>query len=113
VIGCFLILLAIFLGNFNIGYRFLLNPYFRTIGKLTYEAGLLYPIVIMLYYGRTQAGLYMTTADVICMGTGNIISNLFTGFFLYMIIEYPLKRLIDISISSKISHDAVVLTYLQ
>ena len=51
--ACAGLLLAVFLGNFNIGKIFFLNNYFRVIGKLTFGAALIYPIVIMLFYGRT------------------------------------------------------------
>ena len=45
-LGCALILLAIFLDNFNIGKRALINPIFKMLGKLSFEVALIYPLVI-------------------------------------------------------------------
>ena len=48
--GILLVFLAVVLGHFNIGLTVTSNNYMRGLGKLTYTAALLCPIVIMLAY---------------------------------------------------------------
>jgi hypothetical protein len=98
-LGCVLIILSIFLGHFNIGKIFLTNDIFRALGKLTFEAALLHPIVIMYFYGSTQGGLYLTFVTVIYFGIGNIICNVIAAFGVFMLIEYPCKRLVELYIT--------------
>lgn len=52
VIGCMLIFITIVLGYFNIGKKTLTNPLFRVMGKVSFEAALIFPIIIMIFYGN-------------------------------------------------------------
>lgn len=104
-LGCFLIFYAIIVGHFNIGKISLTNDYFRAIGKLSFESALIHPIIIMMLYGSTQGGLYLTVWSVLYFGIGNVISIAIAGFVIFMVFEYPAKRLIQWTLIPQVSHD--------
>ena len=50
VIGIFLILFVFFTGGFTFGKEFMGRTIFRVLGKLTYEAAMITPLMIQLIY---------------------------------------------------------------
>ena len=92
-IGVMLIFMTIFFGQFNVGMKSLRNSYFRAFGKLTFEAALITPIIIVLLYCGQDYALYLTIPLGIAFGTGNILSVLGASLLIYLCIEHPLRRI--------------------
>ena len=107
-ISCMLIFLAIVTGHFNIGKKALSNPYFTAMGKLTFIAALIFPIIIMYYCGSGENALYLSFLSVFQMGVGNILCELLSAFVIYMVVEYPLKNLLRRTLFPKLSHDNLI-----
>lgn len=92
-ISVMMVFFVIIFGHFNIGKRSLTNGIFRALGKLAYEGTLIYPIVIMFYYGSVQYGVYLTFVGVQYIAVGNMVNVLLAGFVLFMLAEYPMRAL--------------------
>lgn len=107
-----MILVPIFLGNFDIGKLFFMNSVWRAMGKLTFETALIYPLVIVAYVAQSQMGFYLTTANNLMTGFGNIASCLIFGTFVYILVEYPSRKIIQYTVMPMISHDENVRNYL-
>lgn len=99
------IFFVIILGHFNVARRGLQNGIFRALGKLAFQNALIFPIVILYYYGATQSGIYLTFMGVQYLAVGNMASIALAGFVLYLLVEYPFKALLNHAIGKKISHD--------
>jgi hypothetical protein len=93
VIGALLIITSMFLGRFNSGMRSLRNPYFRALGKLSFESALISPIVIICLYCGQDYTMYLTVFRGIAFGMGNILSIVLASLIIFLFIEYPLKRM--------------------
>ncbi|CDW75759.1 UNKNOWN [Stylonychia lemnae] len=94
MIGIILIYSAVVLGHFE-GPRKLLNhDIIRAIGKLTYAIGLLCPIIINLALLGQESAYYLAFWSVIYLCIGNLVVLLICSFLVYLMIEYPCKRLV-------------------
>ena len=59
VTGIFLILFVFFTGGFTFGKEFMGRSMFRVLGKLTYEAAMITPLMIQLIYSQLPNGLFV------------------------------------------------------
>jgi peptidoglycan/LPS O-acetylase OafA/YrhL len=107
-ISVMMILFVMIFGHFNIAKRSLTNGIFRALGKLSFQSALIYPIVIMYYYGSVQYGIYLTFVGVQYIATGNMVCIVLAGFVLYMLVEYPFRALLQNIVLKKLSHDDIL-----
>jgi len=91
VIGCFLVVFALFGGRFPILKRAFSNAYFNALGRLSFCVYLIHPIVIMMLYSGTARGLYLSVESVMAFGLGNILLSFTFAFVIYLLVEHPLK----------------------
>ena len=96
------------LGQFNFGSNLLRNSYFRALGKLSFGTGCIAPIVIMLMYHGQEYSLSIDTLNTLYLALGNIISVIMACIPLYLIVEHPLKCLLELTILPKLSHDSIL-----
>jgi len=59
ILGIYLILFVFFTGGFTFGKAFLSGPLMRAMGKLTFEAALITPLMIQLIYSQLPNGLFV------------------------------------------------------
>ena len=102
------ILYAIFLGHFNSGLRTLKNTYFRSFGKFAFLAAITSPVIVNIIYSGKEEAIYLANPTVMNIGAGNIICICLAAFPLYLIIDYPVNRLVYILLTSKVQHTDVL-----
>lgn len=114
VFGIWLILFVFFTGGFTFGKAFLARTIFRVLGKLAFESALITPLMVQLIYSQLPNGLFVQFNKVLELGIGNVVCVMFASILLYLIFEYPFKRIIDFTLMPYCSHDeALHLRYLR
>jgi hypothetical protein len=108
VIGALFILYAIFMGHFNSGLHTLKNTYFRSFGKFSFLAAIISPIIVNLLYIGSEEAIYLSNPTAMNLGAGNILCICLAVFPMYLIIEYPVTRLVYIFLTSKVEHSPVL-----
>lgn len=98
-------LFLIFCGGFPMTRVFLSRPFFVGLGKLTFVTALITPIMVQLIYSQLPEGLFVYMIGVQELGIGNVICVLIAGLTLYLLFEFPIKRLLQWSVISAISSD--------
>jgi hypothetical protein len=104
-IGVIWVWLCILLDHMHAAKRFLTNSYFRSMGKLSFETTLIYPIIILFFCVSQRNTYYVCFFSTMMFGMGNTLANILFAILLYLSIEYPFKNLIIIFIRPKITHD--------
>jgi hypothetical protein len=107
-VGAMYLMISMFLGHFNCGLRSLCNPYFRMLGRATFLGALISPVVICLLYLGSERALFLTFPTIITIGTGNIVAIFIFAVILFVIVEFPLNKLIETLITSKLSHEHIL-----
>ena len=107
VVGTWMILFVFFTGGFTFGKAFMGRAIFRVLGKLAFEAALITPLMIQLIYSQLQDGLFIQFNKVLELGFGNIICVMTASLLLYLMYEFPFKRIIDFTLLPYVSHDEV------
>jgi len=108
VFGALFILYAIFMGHFNSGLRSLKNTYFRAFGKFCFLAGITSPVIVNILYCGSEEEIYLTNPNAMNLGAGNIICVCLAVFPLYLVIEYPITRLVHVLLTSRILHTDIL-----
>ena len=105
VLGTWMILFVFFTGGFTFGKAFMSRAIFRVLGKLSFEAALITPLMIQLIYSQLANGLFIQFNKVLELGFGNIICVMTASIILYIMFEFPFKRIIDFTLLPHVSHD--------
>ena len=105
--GNFLQIFVFLLSGFSSGKAFLSRPLFLVMGKLCYITGLITPIMVQLIYSTLPDGLFVSFNKVLELGFGNIVCVMIAAFLLYLLFEFPFKRLIEHTLLPWVSHDDV------
>jgi hypothetical protein len=100
-----LAIFLIFCGGFPIARAFLSRPFFIGLGKLTFVTALITPIMVQLIYSQLPEGLFIYFFGVQQLGIGNVICVMMAGLALYLLFEFPFRRLLQWSVLPKISSD--------
>jgi hypothetical protein len=108
VIGSLFILYAIFMGHFNSGLRTLKNTYFRSFGKFSFLGAIISPVIVNLLYCGSEEAIYLSNPTAMNLGAGNIICICLAVFPMYLIIEFPITRLVHVLLTSRILHTDVL-----
>ena len=108
VMGMFMILFTFWMGGFTFGKAFMSLSIFRVLGKLSFESALITPLMIQLIYSQQAQGLFIQFNKVIELGLGNVVAVMVASIFLYLLFEFPFKRLIQFSLLPYCSHDEVM-----
>lgn len=95
-------------GHFNIIKRSLINGVFRTLGKLAFQSALIFPIVIMYFYGSVQYGLFLTFMGVQYIAVGNMVCICLAGFAGFLLFEYPMKAMSVPVLLKLLSHNELL-----
>ena len=98
VLGVWLILFTFFTGGFTLGKAFMGRTIFRVLGKLTIESALITPMMVQLIYSQLPNGLFVQFNKVLELGLGNVVCVMVASFGLYLLFEYPFRRLIEFSL---------------
>ena len=104
MLGAVFILYAIFMGHFNSGLRSLKNTYFRAFGKFCFLAAITSPVIINLLYCGAEEEIYLSNPTATNLGAGNIICICLAVFPMYLIIDFPINRLVHVLLTSRILH---------
>lgn len=107
-VGIHIILFVFFTGGFTFGKVFLGRPIFRVLGKLSFESALITPMMVQLIYSQLPNGLFVQFNKVLELGLGNVVCVMVAGTFLYILFEFPFKRIIDFTLLPYFSHDEVL-----
>merc|ERR1712062_633334 len=87
---------------------------FRVLGKLAFESALITPLMVQLIYSQLPNGLFVQFNKVLELGLGNVVCVMVAAIMLYLMFEYPFKRLIEFTLLPFFSHDETLyLTYLR
>ena len=105
--GNFMQILVFFLSTFTFGKTFLSRPIFLVTGKLCYITGLITPIMVQLIYSTLPDGLFVSFNKVLELGIGNVVCVIIAAFLLYLIFEFPFRRLIEHTLLPYVSHDEI------
>ena len=84
-----LLFMSMCIGHFNSAAVTLRNSYFRALGKLSFEANLLAPILIMLLYSGQEYAIYLTIIGGTMFGLGHVLVIVIVSLLMYFLIEYP------------------------
>lgn len=103
-LGSMAVLFNGFMGHFNSLERTFLNDYTRGIARTSFTIGLVTPIVICLFNLTQENAIYLTGPGSQVFAIGNLVSNLLTGFFVFVFVEYQLHSLMNVLFSRHISH---------
>ena len=106
-VGNFLQILVFYLSGFTFGKAFLSRPLFLVTGKLCYITGLITPIMVQLIYSTLPNGLFVSFDKVLELGIGNVVCVMIAAFLLYLLFEFPFRRLIEHTLLPYVSHDDV------
>lgn len=90
---------------------FLSKPFFIASGKLCFVTALISPIMIQFIYSQLPEGLFLAMVGVNALGIGNIIFILFVGMIMYLLFEFPMRRMLEWSVLPKLSSDKEKHTY--
>jgi hypothetical protein len=104
-LGWMLLGFYIIFGHSNLGIMMLGNPVFNALGKLVYPAYLISPIVMMIVYANTDHGVFMSQLGNMTLGMGHMFIAFIAGFFIYILIQWPITRLMQIFMYPLVSHD--------
>ena len=102
-----LILFSIFTGANEIFKVFLSRPLFLVMGKLSFEACLITPLMVQIIYSTQAEGVFVSFNKVLELGIGNVFCVLIGAFFIYIVFEFPIKRLVQMTCNKKLNHDEV------
>lgn len=70
--------------------------------------------MVQLIYSQLPNGLFVQFNKVLELGIGNVVCVMFASILLYLIFEYPFKRIIDFTLMPYCSHDETLhLRYLR
>ena len=97
-----------FIGHFNSGLRTCKNTYFRSLAKLTFLCAIISPVIVNLIYCGREDAIYLSNPTALNLGAGNIICVCLASFPLYLLVEYPMKRLIEVLITDKLGHHDIL-----
>jgi len=103
-----MMIFVFFMDSYTMGREFLSRPFFQVCGKLCFITALITPLMIQLIYSTLPGGLYVSFNRVFQLGFGNVIAVMVTGLLLYIIVEFPLRRLLEWSILHRLSSDKAV-----
>ena len=106
-LGNFLQLFVFFLSGFSSAKIFFSRPLFLVMGKLCYITGLITPIMVQLIYSTQPEGVFVSFNKVLELGLGNVVCVMAAAFLLYLMFEFPFKRLIEHHLLPLVSHDDV------
>lgn len=105
-IGWMIIAFYIFFGWSKMGRNFLGNTMFNTLGKIVFLAYLISPIIMMMVYSNQERGVFMTLVGNTYLGIGHLLVTFILGFFIYLLVEWQLKRFFEVFvINPYLSHD--------
>ena len=103
-----LIAFYLIFGHSLTGKLALSNPIFNAAGKLVYSAYLISPIIMMIVYANTDHGIFMTLVGNMTLGMGHMFIAFIFGFLIYLMIQWPIIRTLQIFLYPLISHDYLV-----
>ena len=84
------------------------NDLTRALGKITYAAGLLCPILVNLSILCQDDAIYLKFFGVIYLGIGNNTVVVIVCGLMYLLFEYPFKYLTIVTIKKYLSHDELL-----
>ena len=93
VTGLYLIIFTFFTGGCTIGKALLSRPVFLILGKLCFITALITPMTIQMVYAIINRGLFISFNRVLELGIGNALATIAIALLIYILFEYPLKRL--------------------
>lgn len=103
--------MMVIMGGMLFARALLARPLCLAVGKLCFITSLITPIMVQLVYNALPDGLFLSTYSVDELAIGNIFGILIVAVILYLIFEFPLKRLTQWFLLPKISHDQPVHSY--
>ena len=106
-IGIHMILFVFWTGGFTFGKAFISRALFRVLGKLSFESALITPLMVQLIYSTLENGIFVQFNKVLELGLGNVVCVMIAAFFLYLLFEYPFRRVIELTVLKYVSHDEV------
>lgn len=98
-------------GDFPTLRTMLSRPFCIAAGKLCFVTCLITPLMIQLMYSQQPEGLFLATVGVNELAIGNIFLILFVGMVLYLLFEYPFRRLLQWSVLPSLSWDKIKHAY--
>lgn len=104
VAGALIILFLSFMGHYKTLVSTFMNEYVRAFGRLSYTMGLITPIVIIMFYCSQETAIFLYGPTSTMFAIGHMVSNMLTGLFMFLVIEYPLAQLVNFVIVKRISH---------
>jgi hypothetical protein len=107
-LGWLLLAFYIIFGHSVLGRKLLGNLAFNAMGKLIYPAYLISPIIMMIVYGNTDHGIFMSMLGNMTLGMGHMFVAFIVGFFVYALIQWPITRTLQIFLFPMVSHEYLV-----
>jgi len=104
-LGWLLVVFYVILGHTSLGRMILANPGFNAAGKLIYPAYLISPIVMMIVYSSTDHGIMMSMSVNITLGMGHMVLAFGVGFFIYLLLQWPMTCSIRIFLHPIFAHE--------
>ena len=106
--GGMLIAFSIFFGSFNLGKEVLLRPFFMMGGSLCLVSALITPLMLSLNFNSAPDGYFVTFYVVIAIGLANVFVITFISLLLYMLLQYPIEKVLGGFVKRYLSQDKVL-----
>ena len=84
-----------------------MRPIFIAFGKLSFESALITPIMVQLIYSTMPDGVFISFNKVIELGIGNVCCVLLAAMFIYLAFEFPIRRIVEMSLYKHVTHDEI------
>lgn len=110
-LGWMLVAFYIFFGHTKVGMVLLASSPINGCGRLVYPAYLISPIVMMVVYCNTDHGIMMTLIGNVTLGMGHLMISFIIGAMMYIMIMFPIKRAIQLTLHPFVSHEDMIKVY--
>lgn len=102
-----IVLFSLFIGRFGCIKEFFSNRIMRAVGRMLIITCVVQILIIDLIFYSNFApdGIYLTPSTCLIYGIGFIFISLAFGMFIYLFIEFPIQRLIRLTLYPYITHD--------
>jgi peptidoglycan/LPS O-acetylase OafA/YrhL len=107
-LGWICIAFYIILGHTKVGKVLLASAAFNGCGRLVYPAYLISPIIMMVVYCNTDHGVMMTLLCNVTLGMGHLTLSFIIGAIIYIMIQWPIKRAIQLTLYPFVTHEDLI-----
>ena len=101
LLGLAVIILNLFVNNNPTFKSFLSSKLFLILGRFSYAAYLIFPIVIAILVSSMDNSLYLNYNEMFWLFGYNLVATFFVAFIIYLYVEKPIANVLDAFVLKK------------